>query len=65
MKNRIRIYFSALLMLISIAGFSIPDNDNKPTDAEPKGGEIKGRIVDNTSNQPMEYTSIAVYYMRN
>jgi outer membrane receptor protein involved in Fe transport len=56
-----KVLFSALLVLISVMGFGSPDNDKKTPESEPKGGEIVGKIVDDVSNQPMEYTSIAVY----
>ncbi len=52
---------SVLFVLINVIGFAHAENDNEISNPEPKGGVITGKVLDDKSNQPMEYSSIAIY----
>jgi len=57
MKNKIFALLTALVINMTMITVSKAENTSPDT----KGGIIKGRIVDATNGQPMEYVSVALF----
>jgi hypothetical protein len=55
--------FAILLMLYSITWINSPAIASLPTgnNPDPKGGIIQGKILDSSTNKPMEYVNIALF----
>jgi len=51
----------AIFLATAINLFMMPISKAENIVPDPKGGVISGRIVDASSNQPMEYVSVALY----